>query len=484
MGSIGVTFDNCGIAGLAAAVDSLTETLAHASLDQFADADVVALMQQLETCKRKLSALDSKLIVEASDRSLPETSGAGKLIPFLRHTLGLSAHDASVRVKITRECGEFTEPTGHLRPAALSATAEAFEAGEISRDHARNIVDIVKHLPADIPAEARAEAEALLVEKSCAGLFPDDLPKIGREIMARVDPDGTVFNDADRRRRRGIVLGRPGVDGMSWIEGWLTPELRALLDAFLAKFARPGMCNPDDAESPTATTPVIDTDVLEAAARRDRRDAGQRVHDAFAAMLQPGVDFAKLGTHRGLPVGVLFTIDVADMERGTGIATTATGGHVSINEALKMAAGTKPYIAVLDTDGTPLFLGRGPRLATPGQRIALVARDKGCTHPDCDAPPSMCAVHHVNDWANNGPTDLTNLTLVCDHHHALVNDSPQGWKTVMLGKDSPHRGRVGWIAPTVIDPSGTVRVNDKHHVGPLVATSIAARCREWGPRAA
>ncbi|MFE3196076.1 DUF222 domain-containing protein, partial [Nocardia sp. NPDC059240] len=481
MGSIGVTFDNCGIAELAAAVDTLTDAIAHASLTQFADADVVALMQQLETCKRKLSALDSKLIVEASDRSLPETSGAGKLIPFLRHTLGLSAHDASVRVKITRECGEFTEPTGHLRPAALSATAEAFEAGAISRDHARNIVDIVKHLPADIPAEARTEAEALLVEKSCAGLFPDDLPKIGREIMARVDPDGTVFNDADRRRRRGIILGRPGVDGMSWIEGWLTPELRALLDGFLAKFARPGMCNPEDADSPTATTPVIDTDALEAAARRDRRDAGQRVHDAFAAMLQPGLDFSKLGTHRGLPVGVLFSIDVADMERGTGIATTATGGHVSISEALKMAAGTKPYVAVLDSDGIPLFLGRGPRLASSGQRIALVARDKGCTHPDCDAPPSMCAVHHVNDWANNGPTDLTNLTLVCDHHHALVNDSPNGWKTVMLGKDSPNPGRVGWIAPKTIDPSRTPHVNEKHHVGPLVATSIAARCREWGP---
>lgn len=527
MNSMGVTFNDCGIAELAAAVEALSNTVGHGSLAQFSDADVVALMRQLETCKRQLSALDSKLIIEASDRSLPEASGAGKLIPFLRHTLGLSAHDASVRVKITRECGEFCEPTGHLRPAALAATAEAFEAGHLSRDHVRNIVDIMNHLPTDIPAPARTQAEQLLVEKSCDGLFPDDLPKIGREILARLDPDGKVISDADRRRRRGLVVGRPGVDGMSWIEGWITPELRALLDAALAKFARPGMCNIEDPDSPgvpraatngittlgdtasgdraagaaapgaTDLGAVIDSAALEAAARRDRRDIGQRNHDALFALLQPGVDFSKLGNHRGLPVQVCLSMSLDDLERGTGIATTATGGHMSVNEALKMATGTRPVLTVLDADGIPVFLGRckpltnpdrqtttEQRLATPGQRLALIARDKGCTHPDCDAPPSMCAAHHVIDWAKGGPTDLNNLTLVCDHHHALVNDSADGWATVMLGKDSPHRGRVGWIAPKSIDPSRTPHVNEKHHVGERVATSIAASCRKWGSRAA
>ncbi|AYF76473.1 HNH endonuclease [Nocardia yunnanensis] len=592
MNSMGVTFDNCGITELVTAVETLSTTISHATLIPFTDSDVVALMQQLETCKRKLSALDSKLIIEASDRSLPEASGAGKLVPFLRQTLGLSAHDASVRVKITHECGEFTEPGGHPRPATLPVAAEAFAAGALSRDHVRHIVDIMTHLPTDIPVETRVDVEQVLVEQSCEGLFPDDLPKIGREILARLDPDGTVINDADRRRRRGLVIGRPGVDGMSWVEGWITPELRACLDAVLAKFARPGMCNAEDPESPgvpgasgAARTPgvvvapgsiaasgaavcglpgpavaggvvagggvgaadsdvvdtgaaatnvvaagaaahgvvaegvatqgftaqgpagpgvgahgraaqgagvagaaggaVVDSAVLEAAARRDRRDAGQRNHDALLALLQAGVDMNKLGSHRGLPVQITLTMSLADLERGAGIATTATGGHLSINEALKMAAGSKPVLAVLDGDGIPLYLGRSrERLATPGQRLALIARDKGCTHPDCDAPAAMCAAHHVVDWAKGGPTDLDNLALVCDHHHALVNDSEYGWATVMMGKDSPHRGRVGWIAPAAVDPSRTPRVNEKHHAGQRVATSIAARCHQWGPQAA
>ncbi|MFE2997423.1 DUF222 domain-containing protein [Nocardia sp. NPDC059246] len=483
MDSKGETLDTCGIAELAAAVETLSNSVLRGNLNPFADGDVVELMQRLESCKRQLSALDSRLIIETCNRSLPASSGVKDVVPFLRQTLGLSRYDASVRVKITRQCGEFFEPSGHLRPATLASTAEAYETGQISRDHVRNIVDVMNHLPADIPAETRAEAEDILVDHSRVG-WPDDLPKIGRGILARVDPDGKVVSDADRRRRRGLILGRPGVDGMSWIEGWITPELRALLDAVFAKLARPGMCNIDDADSVAATVKVVDSTVLEAAARRDRRDAGQRTHDALFALLQPGVDPAKLGSHRGLPVQAILTMSVADLERGSGVATTASGGHVSIDEALKMAEGTRPVLAVLDADGLPLYLGRCERLATPAQRLALIARDKGCTRPGCDAPASMCAVHHITDWAEGGPTDLTNLTLVCDHCHALVNDSAEGWKTVVMGKDSPYRGRTGWIAPKRLDLSGTARVNDRHHVGQQVAAAIESSCQRWGSRVA
>ncbi|MGW3541709.1 DUF222 domain-containing protein [Nocardia niigatensis] len=180
--------------------------------------------------------------------------------------------------------------------------------------------------------------------------------------------DGKVVSDADRRRRRGLILGRPGVDGMSWIEGWLTPELRALLDAVFAKLARPGMCNIDDVDS-IATTKAVDSKVLDAAACRDRRDAGQRTHDAVYALLQPGAGPAELGSHRGLPVQAIVTMSLNDLERGAGVATTASGGHISINEALTMAAGTKPVLAVLDSNGLPLYLGRCKRLASPAQRL-------------------------------------------------------------------------------------------------------------------
>ncbi|GAB2507866.1 HNH endonuclease signature motif containing protein [Nocardia heshunensis] len=506
MNSKGETLDNCGITALVTAVQNFSNAILRGDLAPLTNDDFVNMLRELETCKRQLSALDSRLIIDATERDLPKSVGAKTVQDFLRQTLSLSRYDAAGRAKIARACGGLLDATGQPLTDTLSATAEAYESGAISRDHVRNMVDVMTHLPKDIPAETYAETEQLLVEHSLTGA-PDDLPKIGREILARLDPEGTVISDADRRRRRGITIGRPGVDGMSKIEGWLTPELRAYLDAFLAKFARPGMCNIDDAEPLALSVKQIDSKVLDDAARRDRRDAGQRTHDALYALLQPvapakratatdestapatvisesATAAAGFGQHRGLKTQVILTMSLADLERGAGLATTATGGHVSINEALKMAEGTRPVLAVLDPHGIPLFLGKSQRLASPGQRLALIARDKGCTRPGCDAPASMCAAHHITDWANDGPTDLSNLALACDHCHALVNDSADGWNTVVMGKDSDFPGRCGWIAPKHVDPTGTPTVNQRHHLAGLAAAAVESSCQQWGSRVA
>jgi hypothetical protein len=48
------------------------------------------------------------------------------------------------------------------------------------------------------------------------------------------------------------------------------------------------------------------------------------------------------------------------------------------------------------TDGPSevLDIGRASRNPTAGQFRALVARDKGCSWPGCDRPPSWCQAHH------------------------------------------------------------------------------------------
>lgn len=33
--------------------------------------------------------------------------------------------------------------------------------------------------------------------------------------------------------------------------------------------------------------------------------------------------------------------------------------------------------------------------------------------------PAWCQVHHIRHWARGGATDLSNLVLVCHHHHLL-----------------------------------------------------------------
>ena len=63
---------------------------------------------------------------------------------------------------------------------------------------------------------------------------------------------------------------------MSPIRGWLTPQLRAGIDAVLAKWAAPGMCNPAD------QTATVDGEASDEA-DRDTRSAAQRNHDALNA---------------------------------------------------------------------------------------------------------------------------------------------------------------------------------------------------------
>lgn len=69
----------------------------------------------------------------------------------------------------------------------------------------------------------------------------------------------------------------------------------------------------------------------------------------------------------------------------------------------------------------PLAVGRTARTATPAQRRALAARDRGCLIPGCQVPAEACQVHHLTEWSAGGRSDLPNLVLLCWSHHRQVD---------------------------------------------------------------
>jgi hypothetical protein len=75
--------------------------------------------------------------------------------------------------------------------------------------------------------------------------------------------------------------------------------------------------------------------------------------------------------------------------------------------------------------GLPIDVGRQARTVSPAMRRALVVRDDGCRYPGCRQPTGWCDAHHIIHWQHDGPTDLDNLVLLCDHHHAVVHQP--GW---------------------------------------------------------
>jgi hypothetical protein len=419
-----------------------------------------------------LTALTNRLTVEVVERHIPARVGAHGPKGFLMETLRLSSQEAGRRIAAARSLGTWHDMAGEAHEPQHPRTAAALADGDISADHASRIAAVLKRVPGSTANPEFEAAEQVLAEHACTG-SPDDIAKVGDAILAYLDPDGKLTDDGDRKRMRGLTIGHQRADGMSPIRGEITPTLRALLDPVVAKMARPGMNNPDDPESPSGDCEYVDREAMVAAAARDTRIAAQRNHDALVALLQPGRSADQLGSHRGLPVSTILTMSITDVERAAGVATTATGGTVPLADALKLAERSQPFLMVFDHRGVPLHFGRTKRLATAVQRMALIASVRGCTRPGCDAPASLCATHHVTDWIKNGPTDIDNETLACDHCHALVNDGPNGWKTVALGPDSAHPGRTAWIAPPHIDPTRTPRVNTRHHPGELLAEAMS-----------
>ncbi len=341
--------------------------------------------------------------------------------------------------------------TGERLAPKLTATAAAQRDGLIGDGHVREIRRFFDHLPAQIDTETREAAE-LVLATTATDYRPDELAGQAQQLMDWLHPDGD-FSDEERARKRGIALGKQEYDGMSRLTGLLTPDLRAAIEAVLAKLAAPGACNPND------ETPVVDNEPDDDAVRRDHRSTAQRNHDALLAGMRGLIASGKLGKHNGLPVSIIVTTTLQNLEAATGKALTGGGSLVPMSDVIRWAGHARHYLAIFDR-GKPLALYHTKRFASPAQRIMLCAKDHGCTMPGCDAPAYHSQVHHVTGWTTTHRTDIDDLSLACGPDNRLVE---KGWTTRKNAK-----GDTEWIPPPHLD-YGRPRTNTFHHPEKLLA---------------
>ncbi len=407
--------------------------------------DRLATMAELETLRRRALAVSGS-IAASLDRD-PRGMG-GICHKVIADVLRIGVRESARRVRDGLQMAPRITLTGEVLEPELPATAAAWHAGTLDVEHLRTIQRFHRDLPEDVPAQVRVRAEEFLAEQS-ANLRPDQLDRLADRLALEINPDG-VFSDEYRARQRGLAwTGPQRRDGMSIGRLVATPELRALLDAWFAKHAAPGMCNPAD------ETPTVTGDPAPEAAQRDQRSVRQRQHDALAALLRGRLGDPALGRHRGLPVTVIVSATLEQLRSGAGQAVTAGGSLLPMRDLIRMASHAWHYLAVFDGhEQRPLYLGRAKRIATADQRIVLHARDRGCTAPGCAAPGYLCEVHHLTEWSAGGSTDIDGLIFGCGPHHALLTDG--GW-TVRKHPD----GSVAWIPPPHLPiPAGA---NTYHH---------------------
>ncbi len=359
--------------------------------------------------------------------------------------LRITRAEASRRIHEAADLGERRALNGEPLPPLLSATAEAQRNGDLGAGHVAVIRGFFHRLPDFVDIETRGVAEAQLARLSLEHR-PDELAKLADKLIDCLHPDGD-FSDIDRARRRGITIGKQGVDGMSPISGWLTPEARATWDAVFAKLAAPGMCNADDDEPCISGTPSA------AAIQGDTRSTAQRHHDALLAAARALLASGELGQHNGLPASIIVTTTLEELEKGAGRGLTGGGTLLPMSDVIRLAAHAHHYLAIFDK-GKALALYHTKRLASPAQRIVLYAKDRGCSFPGCTVPGYLCEVHHVDPWAITHTTGINGLTLTCCPNHTLAD---QGWTT----RKNSHND-TEWIPPPHLD-YGQPRVNTFHH---------------------
>ncbi|MFC3689765.1 HNH endonuclease signature motif containing protein [Aquipuribacter hungaricus] len=396
---------------------------------QVADADVLDGIRRVAALRGRVEAVYLDLVRELDGRALATSSPVATTPEaFLRTVCLMGAGQARRDVAAARATAP-TEP--------LAVFAEELSQGRRTRAHVDVAVRCLDRLPASLLARPGAAADVVdFLRRAADDAAPLDMDRAARQLLARLDPAGDERRerfDPDGHTRRflevhtdatGMVVGAFQLDAVSGA------TLRAALD--------------------TASAPEPGAD-----GEPDRRQARQRRADALVRVAETALGVAV--PRRGERPRVVLHVTPSQVAglAGAGLGRTEAGDPLSPASTRRLVCDAVLQRVVSTPSLGPLDVGREHRLVTLAQRRALAARDGGCTVPGCGAPPDWCDAHHIVHWADGGPSDLDNYTLLCPGHHTAVHAGT--WQVHGRG------GQITVTPPRWVDPTRTPR-RVRHHV--------------------
>ena len=320
-----------------------------------------------------------------------------------------------------------------------------------------------------LPAECRADADAILLAAAAGGAELADLAALAEEMRRRAARPDTDGEDGFTGRSLclDVTFGQSGK-----LAGDLTPQCTAALGAVLDALGK--RTGPEDLRSPRQRR----HDALEEACRRliasgcvpDR--AGQptqiQVHmtlDQLRGLAGPGGEAAWAGWPPAAPgadcdasvvpvvTGHLdhqllndLTAQVAAelLRTRPGTRLPGTPRRLRAERAVRrlitaraadLMSGPGGLAAYLRTRlpddlvasvSLPLDIGAVTDTIPVHLRRAVTVRDRCCRFPGCTQPATACQPHHIIPRAQGGPTSLANLINLCAFHH-LIAIHRWGW---------------------------------------------------------
>ena len=397
------------------------------------DAELLDALREREISRRKAYHEELRLIAEIDARGLSCSRGYSDVTALVREMFNLDPADARRMVAHAQQLNPRVSPSGARIEPALPMVADTLTDGLIGPEHVEAIQAAVRRLPSSASVEDRTMAEKILCEAATAG-EPRLVARLGREIQQRLDPDGEEPRDTDPvrpQRRLDICEKRDGGIAGSFD---LDTETGALLTNLLSPLTEPRPATEE--EGP------------------DIRSPAERRGDAFADILRLAIRCPDVPSEAGEPATLLVSVTLDQLKTGLGHGLLDGYEALTASHIRRMACDAKVVPVVLGSKSETLDIGRATRVVPRRIRRALIRRDRGCTFPACSRKAKWTEAHHIIPWAHGGPTALSNLTLLCSHHHHLLHRTD--WRIRMI------HGQPWYIPPAHIDPHSEPRRNTLH----------------------
>jgi 5-methylcytosine-specific restriction endonuclease McrA len=335
-----------------------------AELDELGD-KIAELSAHLEAATARL--LD---LIREFDARGGWNNGFRSCAAWLSWRVGLDLGAARERVRVARALG------------TLPGLAQALARGEVSYAKVRAVTRV-----------ATPETEERLLNVARAGTA-DHVERIVRG-WRRMDRKAEARESARRHTSRALHV-RQDEDGMVVIRGRLEPEVGALVLRAL-EAAR-------EAQRPK---PTSETRVGEAPT------FAQQQADALALLAETALHYGLDPGAPGERYQVVVHVDgpvLADPEQ-PGQSLLEDGTHVPAETSRRLACDASRVVMRHDDEGRLVEIGARTRTIPPALRRALHHRDRGCRFPGCGLPFGQG--HHLQHWAQGGPTTLSNLAMLC-----------------------------------------------------------------------
>lgn len=389
----------------------------------------LAWVRLARTIRSRVDALATVLTAEADRAHAAEDTAGTALASWLGTGETLSRREALGAVR------------GARREGNHAGVSEAAVAGRIATGQARAISAVLDGLAAELDVTQQTAAEDLLLQLA-GHLDADQLARSAGRVLREIVPERAEESLETRLQREAEAAHRQR-------------SLRFFYEGASVRF---------DGSLPRADAEVWIAQ-LDAHAEQTRRTRLER-RDPLAVAITPeqrradalvALNRARTTTSPDdsapSPARVLVLLDHAQLAAGAaGAGMLPDGTPLSSGDLRRLCCDAELIPVVLGAPSAVLDVGRAERLVTPELRAALIARDRGCSFPGCDAPPARCEAHHVLPWWAGGPTALHNLVLLCHTHHPTVEPARFALRDQWQVRIAPD-GLPEFLPPVRLDPA-------------------------------